>query len=149
MTNLKFNSGVSPTGQPYTNFSGLMNTGVTITSDPIDATEALGANVTTMSFNVRLEKNEQFTFVDQATGEQVEGTIEAGEFSVTARGNQFDPTVHVKGGKCLLNINVRAEDNAVLLTASKLVNTINRPIVTFTRKAVEPVVEVAAELATA
>jgi len=141
-TNLKFNSG-------YNNFSGLMNTQVEITSEPVDATAALNADVKTMSFNVRLEKDEQFTFVDQSTGEVVEGTIEAGEFSVTARGNQFDPTVHVKGGKCLLNINVRAEDTAVLLTASKLFNTINRPVVTFTRKTVEPVVETAVELATA
>ena len=141
MTNLKFNS-------EYNNFSGLMNTAVTITSDPVDATSALGANVQTMSFNVRLSQDEQFTFVDQSTGEQVDGTVEAGEFSVTARGNQFDPTVHVKGGKCLLNINVRAEDNAVLLTASKLANTINRPVVTFARKAIAQV-ETALELATA
>jgi len=141
MTNLKFNP-------DYNNFSGLMTTPVIVTSDPIDATEALGANVKTMSFNVRLEKDEQFTFVDQSTGEQVTGQINASEFSVTARGNQFDPAVHVKGNKCLLNINVR-EDETVLLTASKLVNTINRPVITFTRKAVEPVVETAIELATA
>lgn len=141
MTNLKFNS-------TYNNFSGLMNTQVEVTSEPVDATAALNADVTTMSFNVRLAKDEHFTFTDQTSGEVVEGTIEAGEFSVTARGAQFDPTVHVKGNKCLLNINVRSEDNAVLLTASKLVNTINRPVITFTRKVVEPVIEVAAELAT-
>jgi len=140
-TNLKFNS-------TYNNFSGLMNTRVEVTSEPVDATAALNADVTTMSFNVRLEKDETFTFVDQTSGEQMEGTIKSGEFSVTARGNQFDPTVHVKGGKCLLNINVRAEDHATLLTASKLTNTINRPTVTFIRKAVESVIEVAAELAT-
>lgn len=141
MTNLKFNS-------TYNNFSGLMNTRVEVTSEPVDATAALNADVTTMSFNVRLAEDERFIFFNQISGEVVEGTIKAGEFSVTARGAQFEPMVHVKGNKCLLNINVRAEDNAVLLTASKLVNTINRPIVTFTRKAAEPVVEVAEELAT-
>lgn len=127
---LKFN-------EQYNNFSGLSPVQATITSNPEDITDRLGADVTTMGFNVKLEESFTVEFVDG--DELVEATVEAGEFAVTARGGQYDENLHQTGNKILLNVNFK--EGKFLFTASRLSNVATRPTLTIVRKKVETEVD--------
>lgn len=129
-TTLKFNS-------DYNNYSGLSPVTATITSEPTDITERLGATAPTTGFNVKLDESFDVTFVEG--DEEVTATVEAGEFAVTARGNQYNPEMHVVGAKILLNINYK--DGNFLFTASSLTQTAIRPTITLSRKKVEAEVD--------
>lgn len=129
-TTLKFN-------EQYNNFSGLSPVTATITSEPTDITERLGASAPTTGFNVKLDESFDVTFVEG--DEEVTATVEAGEFAVTARGNQYNPEMHVVGAKILLNINYK--EGSFLFTASSLTQTALRPTITLSRKKVETEVD--------
>lgn len=129
-TTLKFN-------EQYSNFSGLSPVTATITSIPEDITERLGASAPTTGFNVKLDESFDVTFVEG--DEEVTATVEAGEFAVTARGNQYNPEMHVVGAKILLNINYK--EGSFLFTASSLTNVAVRPTITLSRKKVETEVD--------
>lgn len=129
-TNLKFN-------EQYNNFSGLSPVTATITSTPEDITARLGASAITTGFNVKLDESFDVTFVEG--DEEVTATVEAGEFAVTARGNQYNPEMHVVGAKILLNINYK--EGSFLFTASSLTQTALRPTITLSRKKVEAEVD--------
>ena len=129
-TTLKFN-------EQYNNFSGLSPVTATITSTPENITERLGASAPTTGFNVKLDESFDVTFVEG--DEEVTATVEAGEFAVTARGNQYNPEMHVVGAKILLNINYK--EGSFLFTASSLTQTALRPTIILSRKKVETEVD--------
>ena len=129
-TTLKFN-------EQYNNYSGLSPVTATITSTPEDITARLGASVSTMGFNVKLDESFNVTFVEG--DEEVTATVDAGEFAVTARGNQYNSEMHVIGAKILLNINYK--DGSFLFTASGLTQTALRPTIKLSRKKVEAEVD--------
>lgn len=105
----------------YDNYSGLHNTTGVVTTEPRDISSLIGTDEPTWSFNVRFDESFEVVIDDQ-----IIATVPK-EITVTAKGKQYNPEIHVMGGNTLINVNFKEGQNNLLFTAANLVG--NAPVI--------------------